>query len=176
QKERILELKRRYFEDYYSNNQYAASIKEDMAYPCLNSLKTTKETSLIRRIQCNPIRRIGDIVCEYSGGYQTWSLLQETPIRIIDAPPSPNHIIDFHANEPALELEDLVIEVEEDPEEDSDMDIHENEEDDDWLMASVTPPRAASLTRIEYMQTSLVRKVDGVSDAQVADSIAIGEL
>ncbi|GJR20191.1 hypothetical protein Tco_0968718 [Tanacetum coccineum] len=29
QKERILELKRRYFEDYYSNNQYAISIKED---------------------------------------------------------------------------------------------------------------------------------------------------
>nr|GEU28762.1 putative reverse transcriptase domain-containing protein [Tanacetum cinerariifolium] len=27
------------------------------------------------------IRRIGDIVCEYSGRYQAWSLLQETPIR-----------------------------------------------------------------------------------------------
>ncbi|GJW28122.1 hypothetical protein Tco_0044997 [Tanacetum coccineum] len=27
------------------------------------------------------IRRIEDIVCEYSGRYQTWSLLQETPIR-----------------------------------------------------------------------------------------------
>ncbi|GJZ12874.1 hypothetical protein Tco_0548104 [Tanacetum coccineum] len=26
-----------------------------------------------------PIRRIGNIVCEYSGRYQTWSLLQETP-------------------------------------------------------------------------------------------------
>ncbi|GJR82474.1 hypothetical protein Tco_0153259 [Tanacetum coccineum] len=26
------------------------------------------------------IRRIKDIVCEYSGRYQTWSLLQETPI------------------------------------------------------------------------------------------------
>ncbi|GJR36310.1 hypothetical protein Tco_1211994 [Tanacetum coccineum] len=50
---RILELKRRYFEDYCSDNQYA------------------------RR----PIRRIEDIEGEYSGRYQTWSLLQETPIR-----------------------------------------------------------------------------------------------
>ncbi|GJZ24728.1 hypothetical protein Tco_0562187 [Tanacetum coccineum] len=33
QKARILELKRRYFEDYYSDNQYAISIKEDTAYP-----------------------------------------------------------------------------------------------------------------------------------------------
>ncbi|GJS39296.1 hypothetical protein Tco_0564339 [Tanacetum coccineum] len=33
--------------------------------------KTTKET--------RSIRRIGDIVCEYSGRYKTWSLLQETP-------------------------------------------------------------------------------------------------
>nr|GEZ20495.1 hypothetical protein [Tanacetum cinerariifolium] len=30
--------------------QYAVSIKEDMAYPCLHSPKTTKETSSIRRI------------------------------------------------------------------------------------------------------------------------------
>ncbi|GJR65185.1 putative reverse transcriptase domain-containing protein [Tanacetum coccineum] len=37
-----------------------------------------------------PIRRIGDIVCEYSGRYQTWSLLQETPIR-------PNHSTDNRA-------------------------------------------------------------------------------
>ncbi|GJW12385.1 hypothetical protein Tco_1578212 [Tanacetum coccineum] len=51
QKARILELKRRYFKDYYSDNQYAVSIKEDTAYPCLHSPKTTKETSPIRRIQ-----------------------------------------------------------------------------------------------------------------------------
>ncbi|GJX21896.1 hypothetical protein Tco_0226341 [Tanacetum coccineum] len=50
-KVRILELKRRYFEDYYSENQYTVSIKEDTAYSCLHSLKTTKETSPIRRIQ-----------------------------------------------------------------------------------------------------------------------------
>ncbi|GJT64751.1 hypothetical protein Tco_1016231 [Tanacetum coccineum] len=33
-----------------SNNQYAVSIKEDRAYPCLHSPKTTKERSSIRRI------------------------------------------------------------------------------------------------------------------------------
>ncbi|GKF47113.1 hypothetical protein Tco_0136915 [Tanacetum coccineum] len=66
-----------------SDYQYAVSIKEDTAYPCLHSPKTTKETSSIRRIQRRPIRRIEDIVCEDSGRYQTWSLLQETPIRRI---------------------------------------------------------------------------------------------
>ncbi|GKC73286.1 hypothetical protein Tco_1119169, partial [Tanacetum coccineum] len=34
----------------YSDNQYAVSIKEDMAYLCLHSPKTTKETSSICRI------------------------------------------------------------------------------------------------------------------------------
>ncbi|GJU67279.1 hypothetical protein Tco_1253538 [Tanacetum coccineum] len=34
-----------------SDYQYAISIKEDTAYPCLHSQKTTKETSPIRRIQ-----------------------------------------------------------------------------------------------------------------------------
>ncbi|GKA74133.1 hypothetical protein Tco_0780435 [Tanacetum coccineum] len=47
--------------------------------------KTTKETSPIRRIQRSSIRRIQDIVCEDSGRYQTWSLLQETPIRRIQS-------------------------------------------------------------------------------------------
>ncbi|GJS95669.1 putative reverse transcriptase domain-containing protein [Tanacetum coccineum] len=61
QKAGILELKRRYFEDYYSDNQYTVSIKEDTVYPCLHSPKTTKETSSIRRIQRRPIRRIEDI-------------------------------------------------------------------------------------------------------------------
>ncbi|GJZ17410.1 hypothetical protein Tco_0553533, partial [Tanacetum coccineum] len=68
-----------------SDYQYAVSIKEDTAYPCLHSPKTTKETSSIRRIQRRPIRRIEDIVCEDSGRYQTWSLLQETPIRRIQS-------------------------------------------------------------------------------------------
>ncbi|GJS02340.1 retrovirus-related pol polyprotein from transposon TNT 1-94 [Tanacetum coccineum] len=33
-----------------SDNQYAVSIKDDTVYPCMYSLKTTKETSSIRRI------------------------------------------------------------------------------------------------------------------------------
>ncbi|GJV54670.1 hypothetical protein Tco_1455675 [Tanacetum coccineum] len=64
-----------------SDYQYAVSIKEDTTYPCLHSPKTTKERRSIRRIQRRPIRRIGYMACEYSGRYQTWSLLQETPIR-----------------------------------------------------------------------------------------------
>ncbi|GJX34427.1 hypothetical protein Tco_0245984 [Tanacetum coccineum] len=70
---------------YYSDYRYAVSIKEDTVYPCLHSPKTTKETSPIRRIQRRSIRRIQDIVCEYSGRYQAWSLLQETPIRRIQS-------------------------------------------------------------------------------------------
>ncbi|GJY50946.1 hypothetical protein Tco_0441793 [Tanacetum coccineum] len=67
------------------DNEYAVSIKEYTAYPCLHSPKTTKERRSIRPIQKNSIRRIQDIVCEYSGRYQTWSLLQETPIRRIQS-------------------------------------------------------------------------------------------
>ncbi|GJS58008.1 hypothetical protein Tco_0652792 [Tanacetum coccineum] len=44
-----------------SDYQYVVSIKEDMAYPCLHSPNTTKETSSIRRIQRRSIRRIEDI-------------------------------------------------------------------------------------------------------------------
>ncbi|GKA21048.1 putative reverse transcriptase domain-containing protein [Tanacetum coccineum] len=43
-KARILGLKRGYLKINDSDNQYAISIKEDMAYPCLHSPKTTKET------------------------------------------------------------------------------------------------------------------------------------
>ncbi|GJX10160.1 hypothetical protein Tco_0200019 [Tanacetum coccineum] len=70
---------------YYSKDQYAVSIKEDTAYPCLHSPNTIKERRSIRRIEKKSIRRIEDIVCEYSGRYQTWSLLQETPIRHIQS-------------------------------------------------------------------------------------------
>ncbi|GKC29718.1 hypothetical protein Tco_1037012, partial [Tanacetum coccineum] len=70
-KARILEFKRRYFKDYCSDNQYTVSIKEDTAYLCLHSPKTTKEISPIRRIQKNSIRRIEDIEGEYSERYQT---------------------------------------------------------------------------------------------------------
>ncbi|GJZ69053.1 hypothetical protein Tco_0632603 [Tanacetum coccineum] len=65
--------------DYYFEDQYVISIKEDTAYPCLHLPKTTKERRSIRRIQKKSIRRIEDIVCEYSGRYQAWSLLQEIP-------------------------------------------------------------------------------------------------
>ncbi|GKA69270.1 hypothetical protein Tco_0775334 [Tanacetum coccineum] len=68
---------------YYSEDQYAVSIKEDTSYPCLHSPKTTKERRSIRRNQKKSIRRIKDIVCGYSGRYQTWSLFQETLIRLI---------------------------------------------------------------------------------------------
>ncbi|GJW48035.1 hypothetical protein Tco_0079681 [Tanacetum coccineum] len=79
-----------------------------------------------------------------------------------DEPPelvasSPNHVFAFPDD-------DLVLDIEEDPEEDEDMDINEEdpkegqemdlededdewEDDDDWLMAPVKPPRAASQTR-----------------------------
>ncbi|GKA50136.1 hypothetical protein Tco_0743209 [Tanacetum coccineum] len=75
----LVDINERYFEDYYFEDQYAVSIKEDTAYPCLHSPKTTKERRSICRIQKKSIRRIEDIVCEYSRRYQTWSLLQETP-------------------------------------------------------------------------------------------------
>ncbi|GJX66113.1 putative reverse transcriptase domain-containing protein, partial [Tanacetum coccineum] len=55
----------------YSDYQYAVSIKEDTAYPCLQSPKTTKERRSIRCIQRRPIHRIGCMACEYSGRYQT---------------------------------------------------------------------------------------------------------
>ncbi|GKC19660.1 hypothetical protein Tco_1021810, partial [Tanacetum coccineum] len=38
-KARIMELKRRYFEDYCSDNQYAVSIKEDTTYSALTKDK-----------------------------------------------------------------------------------------------------------------------------------------
>ncbi|GJY81648.1 hypothetical protein Tco_0494399 [Tanacetum coccineum] len=69
-----------------SGYQYAVSIKEDMAYQCLHSTKTTKETSSIRCIQRRPIRRIEDIVCEDSGRYRMWSLLQDTPNMLYPIP------------------------------------------------------------------------------------------
>nr|GEZ04675.1 hypothetical protein [Tanacetum cinerariifolium] len=67
------------------------------------------------------------------------------------------------------------------------------EEDVEWLMAPVTPPRATMTvsstyevgaiedlsTRVgnlEYRHGVLMRKMEEVSDAEVADSIAIGEI
>ncbi|GJR68914.1 hypothetical protein Tco_0014979, partial [Tanacetum coccineum] len=47
--------------NYCFEDQYAVSIKENMAYPYLHSPKTTKEKRSIRRIQRRPIRRIGNM-------------------------------------------------------------------------------------------------------------------
>nr|GEY67555.1 hypothetical protein [Tanacetum cinerariifolium] len=72
------------------------------------------------------------------------------------------------------------------------MDDDDDDWDDDveWLMAPVTPPRATvtvsstyevlgseyRLGILEYRHGVLMRKMEEVSDAQVADSIAIGEI
>ncbi|GKB16102.1 hypothetical protein Tco_0850025 [Tanacetum coccineum] len=67
-------------EDYCSDNQYAVSIKEDTAYLCLHSPKTTKETR-----SNTPYPEEGNTLyssymeIKYSGRYQMWSLLQEIP-------------------------------------------------------------------------------------------------
>ncbi|GJW29267.1 hypothetical protein Tco_0046142 [Tanacetum coccineum] len=61
QKAHILELKRRYFEDYRSEDQYAVSIKEDMAYRCLHSPKTTKGMKINTPYPKDSIRRIQDM-------------------------------------------------------------------------------------------------------------------
>nr|GEV19974.1 hypothetical protein [Tanacetum cinerariifolium] len=74
-------------------------------------------------------------------------------------PAFPNHVLDFPND-------DLEIEIEEGPKEDQDMDIDEEdlkedqgmdfedddevekwEDDEDWLIAAVTPPRAAAPVR-----------------------------
>ncbi|GJR17300.1 hypothetical protein Tco_0965827 [Tanacetum coccineum] len=77
QKAHILELKRRYFEDYYSNYQYAVSIKEDTAYLCLHSPKTTKDTRPICRIQERQYA-----VCKLYGNKMFWKISNVVPVRI----------------------------------------------------------------------------------------------
>ncbi|GJZ66628.1 hypothetical protein Tco_0623324 [Tanacetum coccineum] len=67
QKARILELKRRNYEDYCDDNLYAVSIKEDTLYPCPKLHSTSTKRRLIRRIQKKSIRRIRLQVMEYSG-------------------------------------------------------------------------------------------------------------
>nr|GEV14661.1 hypothetical protein [Tanacetum cinerariifolium] len=60
-KARILELKRRYFKEYCSDNQYPVSIKKIQRIHACTHQKTTKETRAIRCIQRISIRRIKDI-------------------------------------------------------------------------------------------------------------------
>ncbi|GJS69334.1 C2 calcium/lipid-binding domain-containing protein CaLB [Tanacetum coccineum] len=82
-----------------------------MAYPCLHSPKTTKETRSIRRIQRRPIRHIGDIVCEYSRRYQMWSLLQETPITSIQSLDTPIIMSRSYDEIPAKSKNDMHFEI-----------------------------------------------------------------
>ncbi|GJU87376.1 reverse transcriptase domain-containing protein [Tanacetum coccineum] len=58
---------------------YAVSIKEDTAYLCLHFAEDHEGTRSNTPYPENSIRRIQDIEGEYSGRYQTWSLLQEIP-------------------------------------------------------------------------------------------------
>nr|GEY03308.1 hypothetical protein [Tanacetum cinerariifolium] len=58
-----------------------------------------------------------------------------------------------------------------------------NEEVEEWLMALVTPPRATvtvpstyKMSNLEYRHEELVKKMEIVSDVEVADSIAIEEI
>nr|GEZ91909.1 hypothetical protein [Tanacetum cinerariifolium] len=65
------------------------------------------------------------------------------------------------------------------------------DEDEEWLMAPVTSPRGnvtvsstykvggpftATMSNLEYRHEELVKKMVKVSDAEVADSITIGEI
>ncbi|GJZ15583.1 hypothetical protein Tco_0551260 [Tanacetum coccineum] len=57
---------------------------------------------------------------------------------------SPDHVFAFPED-------NLVLDIEEDLEEDQEMDLEDEDDkwEDDWLMASVTPPKAALLTRLD---------------------------
>ncbi|GKB20586.1 zf-CCHC domain-containing protein [Tanacetum coccineum] len=52
---------RAFIGDYYSEDQYAVSIKEDTAYPCLHSPKTTKGMKINTPYPEDSIRRIQDM-------------------------------------------------------------------------------------------------------------------
>nr|GEZ82116.1 hypothetical protein [Tanacetum cinerariifolium] len=71
------------------------------------------------------------------------------------------------------------------------MDDDQDEEVEEWLMAPVTPPRATvtipityeviddlcvRMSNLEYRHGEMVKKMEIASDADVADSIAIGEI
>ncbi|GJY48203.1 heat stress transcription factor B-4-like protein [Tanacetum coccineum] len=74
-------------QDYCSDNQYAVSIKEDTAYLCPHSPKTTKETrSNAPYPEEGNTPYSSNMEIKYSERYQTWSLLQETPDTPMDDP------------------------------------------------------------------------------------------
>ncbi|GKF21045.1 hypothetical protein Tco_0069683 [Tanacetum coccineum] len=117
----------------------------------------------------------------------------------MDAPPSPDHVFDFLADEPEPKPVETPINMNswiewdvpvgnpgDDEEEESDMDMDDDdegeeeeedwEEDDDWLMDPVTSPRATVVENLEHPHGTLTRKMGEVSDAQVKDIISIGEI
>ncbi|GKB41875.1 hypothetical protein Tco_0886817 [Tanacetum coccineum] len=82
-KERILELKRRNMKKTDSDIQYAVSIKEDTVYPCLHFTRNHEELNSYTPYPGESICRILNQAYDDSGRYQTWSLLQESPVRLI---------------------------------------------------------------------------------------------
>ncbi|GKE97598.1 hypothetical protein Tco_0020949, partial [Tanacetum coccineum] len=78
-RERILKLKRRHLKiTVLTSNTPYPSRKIRHICAC-TSQKTRRKQDPIRRIHGRQIRRIQDIEREYSGRYETWSVLQETP-------------------------------------------------------------------------------------------------
>ncbi|GJS20104.1 hypothetical protein Tco_0448736 [Tanacetum coccineum] len=67
QKARILELKRRNYEEYRSDILYAISIKEDTGYPCLELHSASTKEMIYTSYPDEAIRRIQVQVMEYSG-------------------------------------------------------------------------------------------------------------
>nr|GFB73261.1 hypothetical protein [Tanacetum cinerariifolium] len=134
----------------------------------------------------------------------------------MDVPLSPDHAFDFFAAEPVSGLaeapnnqnrwiewdvplggemdepmENPRFDEEEELDEFMDDDMDVLDEDEEWLMAPVTPPRAtvtvlstydvggpstATMSNLEYRHREFVKKMVKVSDAEVADSITIGEI
>ncbi|GJR74678.1 hypothetical protein Tco_0087043 [Tanacetum coccineum] len=71
----------RYFEDYYSEDQYAVSIKKYTAYPCLHSPKTTEDKAqyAVSRETQYAIFKVKHMLCTLSkdmGGFQPERLAQ----------------------------------------------------------------------------------------------------
>nr|GEV86364.1 hypothetical protein [Tanacetum cinerariifolium] len=134
----------------------------------------------------------------------------------MDAPLSLDHAFDFFAAEPVSGLAEApnnqnrwiewdvplggkMDEPMENPGFDEDEELDEFmdddkdvlDEDEEWLMAPVTPPRAtvtvlstydvggpstATMSNLEYRHGEFVKKMVKVSDVEVADSITIGEI
>nr|GEV35938.1 ubiquitin hydrolase [Tanacetum cinerariifolium] len=80
-------------------------------------------------------------------------------------------------------MDKLMVDLEFDEMDNDDDDDDVWDEDDEWLMASVTPPRATmtvsrtyEIDNLEYRHEVLTRKMNEVSDAEVANNISIREI